>query len=166
MTRQIAGVDVSFVGGRGLASVTLKVDISDIDEDHINSLSLYCKILPRLGGRNSEGQNYDEFLNKYLSDLELEFSTVKHNQGLKLYLFIKVKFLEDNMEFAFNALNNCLNHPHFGNLGRISEIVMAESSNLYNSISEEFLLYGSSYACSEINPFLKLEDRLFHVTFD
>lgn len=39
---------------------------------------------------------------------------------------------------------------------------MAESSRIYSNISEDPLYYGTSYVSSEFNPFLKLEDKLFH----
>ena len=98
-------------------------------------IELYRRILPRLGSNNTININYDQFINKYISDISIDFFTNKSGEGLKLYLLLKVQFLNNNVEYAFNLLNNCLNHPNFLNLQRISEIIMAESGRIYSSMS-------------------------------
>ena len=107
---------MTFVEGNRLAQIVLKIDITDIDEEHINMIELYKNILPRLGSKNTLNINYDEFINKYISDINVELLTTKEGKGLKLYLLLKVEFLSNNIEYAFNLLNNAINHPNFNNL--------------------------------------------------
>lgn len=85
--------------GERLAQVVFKIDITDIDEEHLNMVELYKNILPRLGSQNTLNINYDEFIEKYLSGIEMELLTTKSDSrdGLKLFLLFKVSFLSQNV---------------------------------------------------------------------
>lgn len=93
----VNGVPVVFVEReRNMSQIVLKIDITDIDEEHVNMIELYKNILPRLGSKNTLNMSYDEFINKYITGIDIELLTSKSTpdsksaSGLKLYLLLKV----------------------------------------------------------------------------
>lgn len=117
---EIAGVKTTFVSTGSLPSITIRFDITDLEEEYINALEVYCKALPQMGYRGIDQPTYQAFLDRFVHNVELSFSTQKHPSGLKLFLFLKVEFLDRNTEFAFNILNGLINRPHFANLTKLS----------------------------------------------
>lgn len=87
------GVKTTFVPNTGLPSIILKIDISDLEEENMNILELYCRSLAIVGYRHIDYSTYEAFLDRYIHNVDVSFNTARVDGGLKMYLFIKVEFL-------------------------------------------------------------------------
>lgn len=74
-----------------------------------------------MGYRAIDTFTYEAFLDRYIHNMDLWFSTSKDSSGrLKLHLFMEIQFLPRNAEFAFNILNGLINRPNLANLTKLS----------------------------------------------
>lgn len=101
----------------------------------MNILELYCRSLAIVGYRHIDYPTYEAFLDRYIHNVDVSLGTSKVDGGVKMYLFLKVEFLERNAEFAFSIINGLVNRPNFNNLNKLSESIRMAASHFYEHAS-------------------------------
>ncbi len=74
---EVNGIAEWFSESRRGTKVNFKFDITDIEEQDLNMLGVFCKCFPAMGSKSLQSSNLQGALHKYFNRLEMEYTATK-----------------------------------------------------------------------------------------
>ena len=72
--------------------LTVKYDITDMEEEDIRLLPVVCNVFPSMGSKSIDSQAYKGYLQMFIKSAEMKYESQKTPEGMKLYLYLVVEF--------------------------------------------------------------------------
>ncbi len=128
----------------GIAHVALYFDISDMDADTLQALSLSSSLLSHLPTREHTAKELQKKINQYIGSLDFDIMALepgKDSLVAKVYYTVSYSVLEQNLESATALVLEILTQTDFCQKEMIRENLLQEKETLYRS----FIRAGQSY---------------------
>lgn len=141
---------------------TFKFDLTDVGEEDIPLLAVFCKAFPEMGSRAVTDKAYSALLETYISKLNMDYQCVKSSNGeLKIQVYLTIEFTNRNYEFAFNILSGLLLDFNTNNLIGLSRVIHHSASQCFNALTEDILHFHGLHVAASKSPYAFFESPLF-----
>ncbi len=120
----------------GIGYAKYYFDISDINDEDLKYLNLYSMFLKRLNTKKHSYFELNEMIRNYLGTLSFNLNSfITMDREAKVRFSITSSFLDDNINYFYELLNEILYDTDFSDEKRLYELVAEARANLESSVS-------------------------------
>ncbi len=143
------------------------INITDIDEQKLSSLSIFANLLGKLDTRKRSFSELATNLDKNTGGFGSRFliQNKYETNETAAYMFFSIKFLDDNLDIALQLLNEILSETKFGNKDRIKQLLDEDKSELENRIINSGHSYAISRSISKLSADFQLKENISGIKY-
>ena len=119
----------------GVAQTSIYLDASGLSQDQIHWFMLYTDLLGELDTDQHTKEEMDVLLQRYLYQCEIRPALLNQDDGFKVYLKSAFISQDQDLEAAYNTLEEVLFRTQFTNSTKLLEKIQAQKTSLRSTIN-------------------------------